>query len=91
MPAMLAAAREVVAGAVNDVVGADRPGQVRLRRAAHAGDLRPEHPGLLHRERSHAARRAGDQNLLPGPYPSPVAKTRQTVHAEMGTAATCPR
>ena len=66
MPAILAAAREVLAGAVNDVGGAHRPGQVRLRRAAHAGDLRPEHPGLLHRERSHAARRASDQNIRSG-------------------------
>ena len=61
-----AAAGEVVAGVVDDVVGAERSDQVHLRRAAHAGDFGAERLGDLHGERPHASGRADDQDLVPG-------------------------
>ena len=57
---------EVVAGVVDDVVGAERADQVDLGGAAHAGDLGAERLGDLHGERADASRRADDQHLLPG-------------------------
>ena len=56
---------EVLLRVVDDVVGADRPDQVLLRRAAHAGHLSAERLGDLHGERADASSRADDQDLLP--------------------------
>ena len=67
--------REVVACVVDGVGRADRSDQVRLRRAAHAGDFRSERLGQLHRKCSHASRLADDQDLLPRLSRSHVAKT----------------
>ena len=77
----LPAAGEVLAGVVDDVVGAEGADQVHLRRAAHAGDLGAERLGDLHGERADAARRADDQHLLPGLDPSLVAQACSAVQA----------
>src|SRR6266566_7468231 len=57
---------EVLARVVDHVIRADGADQIRLRRAAHAGDLGAEGLGDLHGERAHASRRADDQHPLPG-------------------------
>jgi hypothetical protein len=59
------------------VVRADRPDQVHVSGAAHAGHLRAERPGDLYGERSHATRRTVDQHLLPRLYPPQVAHAHQ--------------
>src|SRR4051794_30640653 len=64
---------EVVGGVVDEVIGAEGADRVELRGAAHAGDLGSERLGDLDGESSHAARRADDQDLLPGLDPSVVA------------------
>jgi inner membrane transporter RhtA len=46
---------DVVAGVIDDMVRADGPDQVRLRRAAHPGDVRAEGPCYLHGERADAS------------------------------------
>src|SRR4029450_6533299 len=56
---------EVLARVVDPVIRADRPNQVRLRGAAHGGDLPAERFGDLHGERSHAPGRADDKHCLP--------------------------
>jgi hypothetical protein len=56
---------DVLAGVVDDLVGADRTDQLELGGAGHPGDVRAERLGELHRERPHAARRADHQDLLP--------------------------
>jgi len=61
---VLLAPGEVVAGVVDDVIGAEGPDQVHLGRATHAGDRGTEGLGDLDRERPHAARGADDQHLL---------------------------
>ncbi|HTE60529.1 MAG TPA: hypothetical protein VK631_09275, partial [Solirubrobacteraceae bacterium] len=48
------------------MIGPDRPHQVQLRRAAHAGDLRSGCLGDLHGERPDPARRTDDQHVLAG-------------------------
>ena len=63
---LLSAPGEVVAGVVDDVVGADRTDQVHVPGAAHAGDLGPERLGDLHRERADAAGGTIDEDLLAG-------------------------
>jgi hypothetical protein len=68
---------EVLAGVVDDVVGADRPDQVQVPGAAHAGHVRSEVLRELDGEGAHAARRADDQDLLPWPYPPLVAQALQ--------------
>jgi hypothetical protein len=60
---------EVLARVVDHVIGADRSDQVRLGRAAHAGDLGAEGLGDLHGERADASRCTDDQDLLPGLHP----------------------
>src|SRR3954468_21482251 len=64
---------EVVAGVVDDMIGAEGSDRVHLRGAAHTGHLGSEGLGDLHGEGAHASRRADDQHLLPDLDPSVVA------------------
>ena len=57
---------DAVPGVVDDLVRADRPDEVGLRRAAHTGDVRPECLGELDGVRDDTAGRADDQHALPG-------------------------
>src|SRR5439155_24908193 len=57
---------EVVAGVVDDVVGAEGSDEFNLGGAAHAADFGTEGLRDLHGERAHASRRADDQYLLSG-------------------------
>ena len=68
---------EILFGVIDDVIGADRSDHVYVSRAAHAGDVCPERLGDLHGERTHASRRAIDQDLLPRLNLSLVAETLQ--------------
>ena len=68
---------KIVLGIVHRPVGADRADHVDIARAAHAGHLGAEGLGDLHREGADAARRAVDQDLLPGPDPGLVAQALQ--------------
>jgi hypothetical protein len=61
-----AAVSEVFLGVIDDMVGADRPDETRLRGAAHAGDLGAEGLRKLHGIGADASRGADDQNLLSG-------------------------
>ena len=63
----MAAVGEVLAGVVEDVVGAEGAHEVELRGAGHAGDLRPGGLGELDGVAAHAAGRADDEHLLPCP------------------------
>ena len=66
--------REVVAGVVEDVVGAERAHQVELGGAGRAGDLRTERLRELYGVRADATGRPGDQHRLTGPDPADVAR-----------------
>ena len=70
---LLGAVGEVLPGVVDDVVSPQRADEVELRRAAHAGDLGTERLGDLHGVAAHAARRAGDEDPLPGLHAAGVA------------------
>ena len=59
------------------MVCADRSNHLEIPRTTYAGHLGPEGFRYLHRERTHAARSAVDQDLLPGPNLSFVAKALQ--------------
>jgi hypothetical protein len=63
----------ILAGVVDNVVGADRSHQIRLGRAADPGDLGAEGLGDLHGERAHASGRADDQYVLSRPQVRVVA------------------
>ena len=80
---------EVLARVVDDVVRADGSDQVRLGRAAHAGDLGAVGLGDLHGERADASGRADDQDLLPGLYLCLVPHGLQGGERGDGTAAAC--
>ena len=81
---------EVLARVVDDVVGAERPDQVHLRRAADAGDVRAEHLRELHRERAYASGRADDQHRLPRLHLRPCrAGPAGRCGRRSGTAAAC--
>jgi hypothetical protein len=64
-------------GVVDDVVRTDRPDQVHVPRAAHAGHVRSERLRDLNGEGAHAPRRTDDQDLLPWLDPSVIAQTLQ--------------
>ena len=68
---------DVADGVVDDVIGADGSYEAGLRRAAHAGDLRAEGLGDLHRERTDAARGADDEHMLACLDIAPVAQRLQ--------------
>ncbi len=68
---------EVVDGVVDDAVGADRPDQLDVLRAADTRDVRAERLGDLHREGAHAARGSVDQHALPRLDPAAVAERLQ--------------
>src|SRR6266542_6945052 len=68
---------EILLGVVNDAIRADGPHHVYLRRTAYAGHICAEGLGDLHCERAHASSGAVDQDLLPRPNLSFVAKTLQ--------------
>src|SRR5713101_3356180 len=65
---------EILLGVINDMVCADGSDHVHIPRAAHTGHVRAERLGDLHSERTHASRRAVDQDLLPRLNPSFIAK-----------------
>ena len=69
----VAASGEVLLRVVDDPVGADRPDRVELPGGVHARHVRPVRLRELHRERSHGAPRAIDQDLLSGLDPSLVS------------------
>ena len=69
----LVASGEVLLRVVDDPVGADRPDRVELPGSVHARHVRPVRLRELHRERSHGATRAVDQDLLSGLDPSLVS------------------
>jgi len=60
----IAAAREVVARVVDDLVGAERAHELDVGRAAHRHDVRAQVPRDLHGEMTHAAGGAGNQHPL---------------------------
>ena len=60
----LLAAREVLPGVVDDVVGAERTDEIHLPGAANAGNTAPERLGDLHGERADASTGTDDQDLL---------------------------
>lgn len=66
----LLAAGEVLFDVGDDVIRAEGADQLEVPGAAHAGDLRTERLGDLHRQRPDAPRRTVDQN--PGPRPDPA-------------------
>ena len=84
-----AAVGEVVAGVVDDMVGADRADQIHLRRAAHAGDVRAEGLGQLHGIAADAAGGADDQNLLPAWMCPASRRPWMAASPETATAAAC--
>ena len=61
----MVAGREVIAGVVDDVIGAEGSNQIDLGGTAHTSDFRTESLGDLNGKRANAARRADDQHLLP--------------------------
>src|SRR3972149_10384591 len=69
---------EIFLGVINHVVCPNGARHVQIPRAAHGGHLSPERFGKLYCKRTHSARGALDQNLLPGPDPSSVADTLQS-------------
>src|SRR5712691_10877114 len=68
---------EILLGVINDAIGADGAYHLHLPRTAHAGHICAEGLGDLHSERTHASPGAVDQDLLPRPNLSLVAKTLQ--------------
>src|SRR5712692_2146101 len=68
---------EILSSVINDVIRADGSDHVHIPRTAYASNIRPEPLGDLHSERTHAARRTVNQDLLPRPNLSLVAKTLQ--------------
>ena len=72
-----AAPGEVLAGVVDDVVGAERPDQLQVPGAAHPGHLGAEPLGQLDGEGADAARRPDDQDLVARLDPSLVAQALQ--------------
>jgi hypothetical protein len=68
---------DVLAGVVDDRVGADRSDQFGLGCAAHAGDLGAVGLGHLHRERADASSCADDQDPLAGLDSALVANSLQ--------------
>src|SRR5215212_3711451 len=65
---------EVLAGVVDDVIGADRSDHAHVSGAAHAGHLGAESLRDLHREGADAPGGAADQDLLPGSNIAVIAK-----------------
>ncbi len=74
---VVGAVGEVVAGVVDDVVGAEGSHQVELRGAAHAGDLGAEGLGQLHGVAADAAGCADDQHVLARLDPAVVGQRLQ--------------
>jgi hypothetical protein len=80
---------DVVAGVVDDLVGAERPDEVELAGAADPGDAGAERLGQLDRERPDAAGGPDDQDPLPA-WISPTSRRPwRAARPEMGTAAAC--
>src|ERR1700733_3658878 len=73
----LPAPGEILLGVINDLIRANGSDQVHISGAAYAGYVRAEPLGELHSERTHTSRGAVDQDLLPRPNLSLVAKTLQ--------------
>src|SRR5437763_9906918 len=69
--------REILSGVVNCRVCANGSNHVDIASAAHSGHICAERLGDLHREGTHASRRAINQDLLPRLKLSLVAKTLQ--------------
>ena len=61
----LPASGEILPCVINDVICADRPDQIHIPRTAYATDLGAEPLSDLHRERTHAARRTINEDLMP--------------------------
>jgi hypothetical protein len=80
---------EVLAGVVNDLVGAEGADQLHLGRAGHPGDLCAERLGQLHGERSYPTGRPDDHDLLAWLQLPRVAEGLQGGEAGDGTAAAC--
>src|ERR1700730_1100229 len=59
------------------MVSPNRSRRVHIPRAANGGDFSPERFGNLDRKRTHAARRAINQNLVAWLDPSLVTKTQK--------------
>src|SRR5208337_4661937 len=68
---------EILLGVINDVICADGSDHLDIPRTAYAGNLCAEPLGGLNSERTHASRRTVNQDLLPRPNLSLVAKTLQ--------------
>jgi hypothetical protein len=71
------AAGEVLAGVVDDRVGADGPDQGEVSGAAHAGHLGAERFGDLDGEGADAAGRTVDQDLVSRPHLRPIPESLQ--------------
>jgi hypothetical protein len=69
---------EILLGVVNDPICADGSNHVHIPGTAYAGHIRAERLGDLHGERTHASRCTIDEDHLPRPNPSLVAKTLQS-------------
>src|SRR5712692_9621065 len=68
---------EIPLGVIDEPICADGSDHVHISSAAHPGYICAERFGDLHREGTHASRRTVNQNLLPRPNLSLVAKTLQ--------------
>src|ERR1700732_4500199 len=69
---------EILLGVVNDPICADGSNHVHIPGTAYAGHIRAERLGDLHGERTHASRCTIDEDHLPRPNPSLIAKTLQS-------------
>src|SRR3990170_1729230 len=69
---------EVLPGVIYDPVCTDRSDHVHVPWATHPGHVRSERLGDLHGKRTHASRRAVDQDLLTRPNLSFVTQTLQS-------------
>ena len=68
---------EIFTGVINDLIRTDGSNHIHIARTAYASDLRAEGLGNLDGERTHAARRSVNQDLLPLLSWSLGAKTLQ--------------
>src|SRR5437773_4391436 len=68
---------EILLGVINDAIGADGAHHLHFPRTAYAGHICAEELGDLYSERAHASPGSVDQDLLPRPNLSLVAKALQ--------------
>jgi hypothetical protein len=75
---LLLVSSEIFPGVINDMSCSNGARHIQIPRAAHGGHFSPERFGKLYGKHTHTNRGALDQNFLPGPDPSSVAKALQS-------------